>query len=110
MHLDLYRILLSSYQRNDVGYSWEGKPERFSLKYSLSLSARFGEYYGIEAASAALIKELQGVFAPYGIRVDPRHLSLLADYVTQHGVYRPFNRYTRESDICIRVLNFVFTW
>jgi DNA-directed RNA polymerase I subunit RPA1 len=53
---------------------------------------RFCEYYGIEAGMAALISEIKEVFGAYGIKVDPRHLSLIADYVTQHGVYRPFNR------------------
>ena len=42
---------------------------------------------------ASLVKEINSVFGAYGIKVDGRHLSLLADYVTQHGVYRPFNRY-----------------
>ena len=42
----------------------------------------------------ALISEINEVFGAYGIKVDARHLSLIADYVTQHGVYRPFNRYS----------------
>jgi len=32
------------------------------------------------------------VFSAYGINVDYRHLSLIADYMTYEGVYRPFNR------------------
>lgn len=32
------------------------------------------------------------MFAAYGIQVDYRHLSLVADYMTFEGVYKPFNR------------------
>lgn len=32
------------------------------------------------------------MFKVYGITVDPRHLSLVADYMTSGGSYRPFNR------------------
>ncbi|OQR75141.1 DNA-directed RNA polymerase I subunit RPA1-like, partial [Tropilaelaps mercedesae] len=36
--------------------------------------------------------EVTSVFAVYGIKVDPRHLSLVADYMTFDGAYRAFNR------------------
>ena len=39
-----------------------------------------------------LIKEIKQVFGAYGINVDYRHLSLIADYMTFEGVYKPFNR------------------
>ena len=32
------------------------------------------------------------VFNAYGINVDYRHLSLIADYMTFEGIYKPFNR------------------
>jgi RNA polymerase Rpb1, domain 5 len=32
------------------------------------------------------------VFGVYGIQVDPRHLSLTADYMTYTGLLQPFNR------------------
>merc|ERR1711936_64589 len=51
-----------------------------------------GRYYGIEAASKTIIQEIAGVFNVYGIEVDKRHLSLIADYMTFEGNYRPFNR------------------
>ncbi|XP_072173334.1 DNA-directed RNA polymerase I subunit RPA1-like [Diadema setosum] len=54
--------------------------------------------YGIEAACRAIIKEVRDVFSVYGITVDPRHLSLIADYMTFEGVYRPFNRIGLESN------------
>ena len=48
--------------------------------------------YGVEAARNAIIKEIAGVFEVYGIKVDRRHLTLIADYMTFEGGYKPFNR------------------
>lgn len=50
-------------------------------------------YYGIEAARASIVLELQKVFSVYGINVDYRHLSLIADFMTNKGDIRTFNRY-----------------
>ncbi|RHY34590.1 hypothetical protein DYB32_000813 [Aphanomyces invadans] len=49
-------------------------------------------HYGVEAARASISKQIQDVFGVYGISVDPRHLNLLADYMTHHGDYMPLNR------------------
>eukprot|EP00058_Branchiostoma_floridae_P008853 XP_002594341.1 hypothetical protein BRAFLDRAFT_201044 [Branchiostoma floridae] len=54
--------------------------------------------YGIEAACRIIVKEIKEVFAVYGIEVDPRHLSLVADYMTYEGVYKPFNRTGIQSN------------
>ena len=54
--------------------------------------------YGIEAARRVIIKEIQDVFQVYGIPVDDRHLSLIGDYMTFEGVYKPFNRIGIESN------------
>jgi DNA-directed RNA polymerase I subunit RPA1 len=35
---------------------------------------------------------MKSVFNAYGINVDYRHLSLIADYMTYEGIYKPFNR------------------
>jgi DNA-directed RNA polymerase I subunit RPA1 len=40
---------------------------------------------------------MQDVFKVYGIIVDPRHLLLVADYMTFSGKYRPFSRKTIED-------------
>lgn len=53
---------------------------------------RMAQIFGIEAANRTLIKEINRVFSAYGIEVDYRHLSLLADYMTYEGVYKPCNR------------------
>ncbi|RVE44695.1 hypothetical protein evm_010653 [Chilo suppressalis] len=53
--------------------------------------------YGIEAANKVIIKEIQNVFNVYGITVDPRHLSLIADYMTFNGVFEPMSRKGMES-------------
>jgi hypothetical protein len=44
--------------------------------------------YGVEAARATILKEVQAVFGAYGIGVDPRHLGLIADFMTHTGGYR----------------------
>ena len=49
-------------------------------------------YYGVEAARKALVNEVGSVFKAYGINVNPRHLSLIADYMTFTGGYRSLNR------------------
>lgn len=37
------------------------------------------------------------MFNVYGIQVDPRHLSLIADYMTTNGTYEPMSRKGMES-------------
>ncbi|XP_076990974.1 DNA-directed RNA polymerase I subunit RPA1 isoform X2 [Tamandua tetradactyla] len=54
--------------------------------------------YGIEAALRVVEKEIRDVFAVYGIAVDPRHLSLVADYMCFEGVYKPLNRFGIQSN------------
>ncbi|KAK0268383.1 hypothetical protein LTR35_015543 [Friedmanniomyces endolithicus] len=49
-------------------------------------------HYGVEAARAAIVIELQSVFGVHGISVDPRHLMLIADYMTRGGGYQAFSR------------------
>lgn len=60
---------------------------------------KIAEMYGIEAATRVIIKEVQEVFAVYGITVDPRHLSLIADYMTSSGVFVPLNRTGMENSV-----------
>ncbi|PBK69851.1 beta and beta-prime subunits of DNA dependent RNA-polymerase [Armillaria solidipes] len=48
--------------------------------------------YGVEMARAAILREMSGVFGVYSIKVDQRHLELIADYMTFEGGYKPFNR------------------
>lgn len=50
------------------------------------------KHYGIEAGRYCIVKEIRTVFDVYGIEVDYRHLSLVADFMTQNGTYKPFNR------------------
>ncbi|GFQ79552.1 DNA-directed RNA polymerase I subunit RPA1, partial [Trichonephila clavata] len=54
--------------------------------------------YGIEAAGQVIKKEIVNVFAAYGITVDPHHLSLISDYMTCSGEYRPCNRIGMEGN------------
>ncbi|GAA5891337.1 hypothetical protein JCM6882_004661 [Rhodosporidiobolus microsporus] len=48
--------------------------------------------YGVEAARSSIINEMSAVFSVYGIGVDYRHLTIIADYMTCEGGYKPFNR------------------
>jgi DNA-directed RNA polymerase I subunit RPA1 len=50
------------------------------------------KYYGVEAARNTIVRELQSVFGGHAINVDPRHLTLIADFMTRGGEYAPFNR------------------
>uniref|UniRef100_A0A4Y0BEV1 DNA-directed RNA polymerase subunit n=1 Tax=Anopheles funestus TaxID=62324 RepID=A0A4Y0BEV1_ANOFN len=52
--------------------------------------------YGIEAAARVAVKEIQNVFGVYGITVDPRHLLLVADYMTAGGKFQAMNRIAME--------------
>lgn len=54
--------------------------------------------YGVEAARATIIREIQNIFTSYGISVNIRHLSLVADYMTHSGGYRPMSRLGGISD------------
>ncbi|KAJ3076907.1 hypothetical protein HDU98_011003 [Podochytrium sp. JEL0797] len=54
--------------------------------------------YGVEAARAAIMSEIGSVFGVYGISVDRRHLSLIADYMTFEGGYKAFNRIGMNSN------------
>jgi DNA-directed RNA polymerase I subunit RPA1 len=48
---------------------------------------------GVEAARDVVVKEIEAVFDVYGIHIDRRHLSLVADYMTRDGDYNPFSRH-----------------
>jgi DNA-directed RNA polymerase I subunit RPA1 len=52
------------------------------------------EIYGIESGRQLIINDAKQVFEMYGIPVDNRHLSLIADYMTFSGNYLPCNRYS----------------
>jgi DNA-directed RNA polymerase I subunit RPA1 len=48
--------------------------------------------YGVEAARNNIVDQIRSVFGAYGIEVDPRHLSLIADYMTNGGEFTALNR------------------
>ena len=41
--------------------------------------------YGVEAARETIIREMSSVFGVYSIKVDPRHLMIIADYMVRHS-------------------------
>ncbi|EMP32181.1 DNA-directed RNA polymerase I subunit RPA1 [Chelonia mydas] len=80
-------------------------PELFRYADLLDLSRLYSndihamaKTYGIEAALRVIEREIKDVFAVYGIVVDPRHLSLVADYMCFEGVYKPLNRFGMQSN------------
>lgn len=50
------------------------------------------KYYGVEACTQVIVKEMNNVFSVYGIEVNPRHLLLVADHMTNLGSVQPFSR------------------
>ena len=48
--------------------------------------------YGVEAARETIISEISHVFKSYGIAVNIRHLTIIADFMTHSGRYRPMSR------------------
>ncbi|XP_073157128.1 DNA-directed RNA polymerase I subunit 1 [Henckelia pumila] len=63
-----------------------------SRVYSNNIHAML-QTYGVEAARATIIREVKQVFDIYGVKIDYRHLSLIADYMTHAGGYRPMSRH-----------------
>ncbi|KAL2170041.1 hypothetical protein VTG60DRAFT_5381 [Thermothelomyces hinnuleus] len=57
------------------------------------------EVYGVEACRSNIVQELSAVFSGHGIAVDPRHLNLIADYMTRNGGFTAFNRIGLTSNV-----------
>lgn len=53
--------------------------------------------YGVEAARATIVNEINRVFETYAIAVNKRHLYLIADMMTREGTYLAFNRQGIDS-------------
>ena len=50
------------------------------------------EVLGIEAARNSIIQEVMGILREQGLEVDTRHVSLLADWMTESGQIKPVSR------------------
>ncbi|KAK6632552.1 hypothetical protein RUM43_013320 [Polyplax serrata] len=95
------RAIVYSKDSGEVNLKTEGVNfiEMFKLDRHVDVSRLYSndvhrvvESFGIEAGVRVIVKELNDVFGVYGITVDPRHLHLIADYMTNQGFYSPFNR------------------
>ncbi|KAK9289691.1 hypothetical protein L1049_007849 [Liquidambar formosana] len=76
----------------DFGAFWQMQDDLdVRYIYSNNIHAMLNTY-GVEAARETIMKEVQHVFKSYGITVDIRHLTLIADFMTHSGGYRPMNR------------------
>lgn len=49
--------------------------------------------YGVEAARETIIREIKHGFSSYGVEIDYRHLSLIAEFMTHSGGYRAMSRF-----------------
>lgn len=53
--------------------------------------------YGVEAARQTIANEISNVFQTYAIKVNARHLDLIADMMTREGTFLPFSRQGLDS-------------
>ncbi|CAH9125930.1 unnamed protein product [Cuscuta epithymum] len=82
----------------DFGAFWEMQDKLdVNRIYSNNIYAML-RTYGVEAARATIIKEVKTVFGIYGVEIDYRHLSLIADSMTQTGGYQSMSRHGRMAD------------
>ncbi|ORD93969.1 RPA1 [Enterospora canceri] len=72
-------------------------PDVFYNSYSNDIHSICG-HFGIEAARNVIVAEIESVFDVYGIRIETRHLDLVADYLTRDGLYQAFNRQSFDMD------------
>lgn len=82
----------------EFGAFWEMEDE-LDLRYVYSNNIHLMlNTYGVEAARESIILEIKNVFKNYGVEIDYRHLSLIADYMTHTGGYNPMSRHGSISE------------
>ncbi|KAL8124701.1 hypothetical protein AgCh_012376 [Apium graveolens] len=54
--------------------------------------------YGMEVSRKTIIKEGHDVFKIYRVEIDYRYLSLIVDYMTHSGAFRPMSRHGMISE------------
>ncbi|GBG35034.1 DNA-directed RNA polymerase subunit [Hondaea fermentalgiana] len=84
---------------------WEASGGKVDFARLVSNDIRLmPKHFGIEAARALLLKELGEVLAREGIRVNVRHLMLLADHMTRDGALRPnkYNGVDAEESVILK--------
>ncbi len=54
----------------------------------------------LQAARATILREVQSVFGAYGIGVDPRHLGLIADFMTHQVLVRAGDVQSAAMHMC----------
>ena len=98
---NISRAFLIKNEKNEFVLTTEGANIEAMFSYERILNLKklhcnnihdMARYYGVEAANKTIVHEIVNVFGAYGIDVNPRHLSLIADYMTFDGTYKPFNR------------------
>jgi len=76
----------------NLRHAWEWQDVVAASRiYTNDIAAVLG-VYGVEAARSTIIRELRAVFESHSIKVDIRHLTLVADYMTRGGGFAAFSR------------------
>lgn len=82
----------------DFGTFWEMQDDLDVTRiYTNNIRAMLNTY-GVEAARASILREVKTVFGIYGVEIDFRHLSLIADFMTHTGGYQPMSRHGSISE------------
>ncbi|KAH0600334.1 hypothetical protein MHUMG1_01330 [Metarhizium humberi] len=76
-------------------YSDEIDPDRIQTNDIVAVLSM----YGVEACRSNIVRELAGVFGSHGIKVDNRHLNLIADYMTRNGDFTAFSRLGLQGNV-----------
>lgn len=96
--LDLNRLYTNQIHAMAQTYGIEAAA-RVIVKVSFSHPPTDGFDHSFHKANPSpfRLQEVQQVFGVYGITVDPRHLLLIADYMTFDGTFKPLSRAGIES-------------
>jgi DNA-directed RNA polymerase I subunit RPA1 len=83
-----------SLQTEGINFPWVwGLPQVFDVDRIESNDVQeIANVFGIEAGRNCLAQEVNKVFSHYGIAVDFRHMSLVADHMSFSGELRPLSR------------------
>lgn len=95
-HIDKARYAVTEGSNLRAAWSFADGTGELKNLYSNDV-AEILRVYGVEAARAAIIKEMSGVFGVYGIGVDYRHLTLIADYMVRAYLVPPLHVLTNPS-------------
>ncbi|KAM1096722.1 hypothetical protein ACFX19_014474 [Malus domestica] len=86
-------LLYGKDPENKQSYSSKEKKEMAALQTTGVDFRTFWKLQDVLDVRETIIREIVNVFKSYGISVNIGHLTLIADYMTHTGGYRPMNRF-----------------